>query len=75
MRNAYQEQLQRLNTILGDMCELAGSAMSRATQALLQADLALAESVIADHDRMNRAGHAGRGAGVRGARAASARRG
>ncbi|HMS77464.1 phosphate signaling complex protein PhoU [Gordonia sp. (in: high G+C Gram-positive bacteria)] len=53
MRNAYQEQLQRLNTILGDMCELAGSAMSRATQALLQADLALAESVIADHDRMN----------------------
>ena len=34
------------------MCELAGQAMSSATQALLQADLAVAEQVISDHDRM-----------------------
>lgn len=52
MRTAYQEQLQGLNNILGEMCELAGSAMARATQALLQADLAIAESVISENDRM-----------------------
>ncbi|ACY23097.1 phosphate transport system regulatory protein PhoU [Gordonia bronchialis DSM 43247] len=53
MRTAYHEQLDALNTILGDMCELAGAAMSRATQALLQADLSVAESVITDNDRMS----------------------
>ncbi len=34
------------------MCGLAGEAMERATQALLQADLALAEQVITDHERI-----------------------
>ena len=34
------------------MCGLAGVAMERATQSLLQADLALAEQVITDHDRI-----------------------
>ena len=53
MRTAYHEQLDALNTILGDMCELAGAAMSRATQALLQADLSVAEAVITDNDRMS----------------------
>ncbi|MDL9936521.1 phosphate signaling complex protein PhoU [Gordonia sp. ABSL1-1] len=53
MRTAYQEQLHSLNTILGEMCELAGAAMARATQALLQADLAIAEEVIGDNDRMS----------------------
>ncbi len=49
MRTAYHEQLEALSNRLGEMCELAGDAMERATQALLQADLALAEQVITDH--------------------------
>lgn len=53
MRNAYHEQLESLNSILGEMCDLAGAAMARATQALLQADLAVAEEVITDNDRMS----------------------
>lgn len=52
MRTAYQEQLSSLTVQLGEMCGLAGVAMERATQALLQADLALAEQVITDHDRI-----------------------
>ncbi|MGV9712521.1 phosphate signaling complex protein PhoU [Gordonia sp. NPDC003424] len=53
MRNAYHEQLEALNTTLGEMCELAGDAMEQATQSLLQADLAVAEAVITSNDRMN----------------------
>ena len=52
MRTAYHEQLDQLTQQLGDMCGLAGAAMERATQALLQADLALAEQVISDHDQI-----------------------
>lgn len=52
MRTAYQEQLSSLTVQLGEMCGLAGVAMERATQSLLQADLALAEQVITDHDRI-----------------------
>ncbi|GAA3720623.1 MULTISPECIES: phosphate signaling complex protein PhoU [Gordonia] len=53
MRTAYHEQLEVLNSILGEMCDLAGATMARATQALLQADLAVAEEVITDNDRMS----------------------
>ena len=53
MRTAYHEQLDSLTTQLGDMCGLAGTAMERATQALLQADLALAEQVITDHEQIS----------------------
>jgi phosphate transport system protein len=52
MRTAYHEQLDQLTAALGEMCGLAGDAMERATQALLQADLALAEQVISDNDRI-----------------------
>lgn len=52
MRNAYQEQLSELSAHLGEMCGLAGVAMERATQALLQADLVLAEKVFNDHDQI-----------------------
>ncbi len=52
MRTAYHEQLDGLNDRLGEMCGLAGQAMERATQALLQADLVLAEQVITDHERI-----------------------
>ncbi len=53
MRTAYHEQLDTLTAQLGEMCGLAGVAMERATQALLQADLALAEQVISDHEQIN----------------------
>jgi phosphate transport system protein len=52
MRTAYHEQLDALTEQLGEMCGLAGIAMERATQALLQADLALAEQVISEHDQI-----------------------
>jgi len=52
MRTAYHEQLDALTNQLGEMCGLAGIAMERATQALLQADLVLAEQVITDHEQI-----------------------
>ena len=52
MRTAYQEQLSDLSAQLGEMCGLAVSALERATQALLEADLSLAEQVIADHEHI-----------------------
>ena len=52
MRTAYHEQLDGLTAQLGEMCGLAGAAMERATQALLQADLVLAEQVITDHEQI-----------------------
>ena len=52
MRTAFHEQLERLGETLSEMCGLAGLAMEDATQALLQADLALAEAVFASHARL-----------------------
>ena len=52
MRTVYHEQLAALAIQLGEMCGLAGVAMQRATQALLQADLVLAEQVITDHEQI-----------------------
>jgi phosphate transport system protein len=52
MRTAFHEQLAALSKQMGEMCGLAGVAMQRATQALLQADLVLAEQVIADHQQI-----------------------
>src|SRR3954447_24295368 len=46
MRDAYHEELQGLTDQLVEMTRLVGSAISRASTALLDADLALAESVI-----------------------------
>ena len=54
MRTAFHEQLDSLTDMLSKMCGLAGLAMDRATQALLQADLAVAEQVISDHDELVR---------------------
>lgn len=53
MRTAFQEQLSSLSAQLGEMCGLAGAAMERATRALLQADLVLAEQVISDHEQIS----------------------
>ena len=50
MRNAFHQQLDDLIVGIADMCGSAGQAMESATQALLQADLLLAEQVITDHN-------------------------
>ncbi len=47
MRDQFHEELEQLGDQLVEMTRLAGSAMSRASTALLDADLTLAESVIA----------------------------
>jgi phosphate transport system protein len=52
MRTAFHEQLAALNEQLADMCAMAGAAMQSATQALLQADLPLAEQVIAEKGQL-----------------------
>jgi len=53
MRTAFHEQLDSLTEMLSTMCGLAGLAMDRATQALLHADLVMAEQVITDHDQLS----------------------
>ncbi|MBV8930585.1 MAG: phosphate signaling complex protein PhoU [Mycobacteriaceae bacterium] len=50
MRTAYQEQLSDLTDRLADACGMSGRAMQRATEALLQTDLSLAETVIVGHE-------------------------
>lgn len=47
VRNAFHDQLGALTQTLGQMCGLVGAAMKR-DQALLQADLLLAEHMITD---------------------------
>jgi len=56
MRVAYNEQMDELGDLLGEMAGLAGLAMERATQALLHADLGLAETVIDEHDKISELG-------------------
>jgi phosphate transport system protein len=48
VRDAYQEQLDRLADGLANMCNLVAEALDNATRALLRADLRLAEQVITD---------------------------
>jgi phosphate transport system protein len=50
VRSAYQDQLSALTADIANMCGVVGVGMKRATQALLQADLVLAEEVITDLD-------------------------
>lgn len=51
VREAFHQELNDLTASIAEMCALAGKAMDRATAALLQADLALAEDVITELDR------------------------
>ena len=53
MRSNYHDQLDAVSDDLVEMTRLVGSAMNRATQALLDADLALAEQVIAGDDHID----------------------
>jgi phosphate transport system protein len=55
MRDAYHEDLEALTTTLVDMTRLVGGAVSRATQAVLDADLSLAEAVIDGDDAIDAA--------------------
>ncbi|MDT5009068.1 MAG: phosphate transport system protein [Mycobacterium sp.] len=48
VRRGFREDLRSLTTSIAEMCERAGLAMERGTQALLQADLELAEQVITE---------------------------
>ncbi|RVW00734.1 phosphate signaling complex protein PhoU [Rhodococcus xishaensis] len=52
MRVAYNEQMTELADLLGEMAGLAGAAMEKATESLLQADLGLAEQVIGEHEKI-----------------------
>ncbi|HTF49564.1 MAG TPA: phosphate signaling complex protein PhoU [Pseudonocardia sp.] len=53
MREAYQNQLDGLLEELAVMCTSVGTAMRKATDALLNADLSLAESVISEDMRID----------------------
>ena len=53
MREAYRAQLDALANYLADMSERVGEAMELATKALLDRDLALAEKVISDDDKID----------------------
>lgn len=53
MRDAFHEELQGITDSLVEMTNLVGSAMSRATTALLDADLELAERVISSDETID----------------------
>ena len=53
MRDAYHDELDRISDSLVEMANMAGSAMSKATTALLDADLTMAEMVIAADDAID----------------------
>ncbi|WP_106848619.1 phosphate signaling complex protein PhoU [Blastococcus sp. Marseille-P5729] len=53
MRETFQDALDQVSNQLVDMTNLAGSAISRATTALMDADIKLAESVIDSDDHID----------------------
>jgi phosphate transport system protein len=55
MREAYHDRLGELADHLADMCAMVADAMERATTALLKTDLALAEQVISDDMKVDKA--------------------
>lgn len=56
MRESFQDDLDQIGNQLVDMSNLASSAMSRATAALLDADIKVAESVIAADSEIDQIG-------------------
>lgn len=52
MRTAFHAQLDALTQSIANMCDLTGTAMERATQALLVPDIIAAEAVISDHENL-----------------------
>ncbi|MCE0765824.1 phosphate signaling complex protein PhoU [Pseudonocardia kujensis] len=57
MRDAYTEQLDELADALAGMCEDVATAMEKATRALLDANLRLAEEVIDEDIRIDEIRH------------------
>ncbi|HEY4459783.1 MAG TPA: phosphate signaling complex protein PhoU [Pseudonocardiaceae bacterium] len=55
MREIFHGDMRQLREQLAGMCAMAGSSMRRASQALLTADLALAEQVISDDALLDQA--------------------
>jgi len=53
VRTAYHDQLEELRAHIAQMCGLAAAAMEHATRALLDAELSLAEQVIADQEHIS----------------------
>ncbi|MGW0771860.1 phosphate signaling complex protein PhoU [Streptomyces sp. NPDC002676] len=53
MREAYHAELEAIGDGLVEMAHLVGSAMGRATSALMDADLQLAQSVISADDKVD----------------------
>ena len=53
MREHYREELEDINTCLVEMANTVGSAMSKATTALLDADVAVADLVIEGDERVD----------------------
>src|SRR3954454_17454372 len=53
MRDTFHDELDQIGTALVEMTRLVGSAMNRATTALLDADLAVAESVITADEKVD----------------------
>jgi phosphate transport system protein len=53
VREQYREELEDINSCLVDMANSVGSAMSKATTALLDADVALADLVIAGDEHVD----------------------
>jgi phosphate transport system protein len=53
VREHYREELEDINTCLVEMSNSVGSAMSKATTALLDADVALADLVIAGDEHID----------------------
>ncbi|MCF7551561.1 MULTISPECIES: phosphate signaling complex protein PhoU [Pseudonocardia] len=58
MRDAYTDQLDELAGALAGMCEDVATAMEKATRALLEADLKLAEQVIDEDLKIDEIRHA-----------------
>ena len=58
MRDAFHEELDAINATLADLSKRVQKAMEQATHALLTADLALAEQVIAEDNQIDEIQHA-----------------
>jgi phosphate transport system protein len=53
MRDTFHDELDQIGAALIEMTQLVGTAMSRATTALLNADLTLAEDVVSSDEKVN----------------------
>jgi len=57
MRDAFHDDLDAIGVSLVEMSQLANTAMVRATKAILEADLALAEEVISEDEKIDALHH------------------